>query len=179
MERMYASKIADWVFAIGTALQKPLISGGVGVCIGWLAKTYFKPLLEGLAKNHVERLKIHSQEKVRKQKIKQREEQSLDGLEVKLVALVHQLEDSLQYGIDSRAAASCLAQIRDFYRPHNGIGNIKENREFLRDYTAHQCIDLVSRGLADAEIPRIVKAARQLRIRLHRSVKTLGQHSKH
>jgi len=154
-------------------LHKPPVSGGVGFCIGWFAKTYFKPLLEGVAKNHAERLKMRGQEKEREHRRRRREEEALDGFEVKLVALVHQLEDSLRYGIDPREFASCLAQIRDFYRPHNDISQIPQNREFLRSFAAHEGIDLVSRGLADAEIPGIVSAARQLRIRPHRPIETL------
>ena len=147
------------------------ISGALGAAVGWLASSYFKPLFGELAKHHADRIRERSRRKEAEQDKGQREERALDHMEADLIDLVHRLEDSRTYeNRDRHEFAQVLARLCDFFEPHHRIKQISENREFLRAYAADECINLVSRGLADQEIPDIINAARELRIRADRPV---------
>jgi hypothetical protein len=168
------SVTVDWISLWNTvreSLKNPTVTAAMGAGAGWLASSYFRPFFGELAKHHADRIKGHSQKKEAEQDKGQREERALDDMEAELIDLVHRLEDSRTYETrDRHEFARALARLSDFFEPHHRIKQLSENREFLRAYAADECINLVSRGLADEEIPRIINAARELRIRRDRPV---------
>jgi hypothetical protein len=161
---------ADWINKAIEWLANPKVSYPVGAVLGWFASSYFKPLFGELGKHHAERIKIRARKKDREKEQTRRNEHDLDAMETVLVGLVNELEDSQAHDRNVQGFAHALVHIRTFFEAHNLVKQIPQNRSFLRDFTSNDRMLLVTRGLAENEIPGIIAASHELRIRVDRPI---------